>query len=264
MRHYRDQNVQIAYETLGPNTGPAVIWAHGWGQDHKAFLPLAKSLEKSAQHLLVDLPGFGETPMPESAWGTAEYADAMAGFIRHIRKGPVIWVGHSFGCRVGVQLAAKHPELVAGLFLIAAAGLQRKRPIHKKIYLKGRIALFKAMKKLVPHGIISEEKLYALFGSPDYRNAGPLRRIFVKTVNEDLTATAKRVKVPVALAYGTGDTETPLEMGKRFQKLIKGSSLMSFEGLDHYTILAEGRHQVAPWLKRFIEEHARQDGRTDV
>ncbi len=255
MRHYKDENTQIAYTTRGPENGAAVIWAHGWGQDHRAFLPLAESLEKSCQHILVDLPGFGDSPLPSGVWGTDQYAEAMANLIRHMRTGPVIWVGHSFGCRVGLQIAARHPDLIKGLFLIAAAGIPRKRPIHKKIYLKARVAMFKFMKKLIPYGLISEEKLYSMFGSPDYRNAGELRKIFVKTVNEDLSGIARKVRCPVALAYGTEDSETPLEMGMRFHKLIKGSELMKFEGLNHYTVLSEGRHQIAPWLKRFIEKH---------
>lgn len=252
MRHYRNENTQIAYTKMGPETGPIVMWAHGWGQDHTAFLPLAQSLENSGQHIMIDFPGFGQSPVPPDAWGTEQYADAMANFIRQGAAGPVIWVGHSFGCRVGLRMAAKYPDLIAGLFLIAAAGIPRKRPIHKKIYLKARIAAFKLAKKLIPYGL-SEEKLYKMFGSSDYRNAGPLRQIFVKTVNENQSSIAARIKKPVTLAYGTEDTETPLEIGQRFHKLIKGSEMLRFEGLNHYTILTNGRHQVAPYLKRFIK-----------
>jgi hypothetical protein len=55
------------------------------------------------------------------------------------------------------------------------------------------------------------------------------------------------------LIYGTQDTETPLEIGERFHGLIAGSSLVSLEGQDHYTVLGAARHQVAPHLKKFIE-----------
>jgi pimeloyl-ACP methyl ester carboxylesterase len=252
LRHYSDQNTQIAYKVLGQEKGPVTVWAHGWGQDHSSFLPFAQSLEKQGHHILVDFPGFGKSPPPAGIWGTEQYADAMANFIRQGTIGPVIWVGHSFGCRVGVRLAAKYPELVAGLFLIAAAGIPRKRSLHKKLYLKARIALFKFMKKLIPYGL-NEDKLYKIFGSSDYRNAGPLRQLFVKVVNEDLGNLAIKIKCPVVLAYGTMDTETPLEIGQRYHRLIKGSEMLRFEGLDHYTILTSGRHQVAPYLKRFIK-----------
>jgi pimeloyl-ACP methyl ester carboxylesterase len=250
LKFFKSGQAQIAYQTTGPDTGPVILWAHGWGQSHAAFLALAESLAPLGQHILVDFPGFGNSPPPPGNWGTAEYADLMAAFIKD--KTPVVWIGHSFGCRVGLQVAAKYPDLIAGLFLIAAAGLRRKRPLHKKLYMKGRIALFKILKKFIP-----AEKLYKMFGSADYKTAGSLRQTLVKVINEDLSNVAQKVNCPVILAYGTNDTETPLEMGERFNKLIRNSELLSFDGLDHYSILAEGRHPVAPHVKKFIEKHGR-------
>ncbi len=58
----------------------------------------------------------------------------------------------------------------------------------------------------------------------------------------------------MALVFGMNDSETPPEMGERLQKLIPGAELTVLDGQDHYTLLAEGRHQVTPILKRFIEK----------
>lgn len=253
MLKYTDNTCVIAYETRGNPEGQAVLWAHGWGQSHGAFLPLAQSFGSSGFHTLVDFPGFGLSPLPDGPWGTEEYADALARFLKSTIKKPVVLVGHSFGCRVGLRLAAKYPDLVAGLFLIAAAGLKPKRSVFKTVYLATRIFIFKALKKLVPFGL-SQEKLYTMFGSADYRNAGGLRPIFVKVVNEDLSDTARAVKCPVVLVYGARDTETPIDIGQRFHAFIKNSELIALENLDHYSVLGEGRHQVAPLLKRFLEK----------
>ena len=252
MKVYKDGKIEIAYETLGLENGPTIIWGHGWGQSHVAFMALASSMERMGRHILVDFPGFGQSRAPVETWGTDEYSDAMARFIQNEVKGPVLWVGHSFGCRVGLRLAAKYPDLIDGLFLIAAAGIPRKRPPLKKLYMKARISLFKFMKKFVSMGL-SERWLYKIFGSSDYRHAGAMRGVFVKVVNEDVTPILYKISCPVMLAYGTNDTETPLEMGERFHQLMRTSDLMRFEGLDHYTILTEGRHQVASALKRFME-----------
>lgn len=268
VQRYTDPNADTKYEIAYISAGransegryPHIVWAHGWGQSHAAFLPLMQPFETQAAHTLLDLPGFGASPVPGTVWGTADYADAAASFIRAVIGGPVIWVGHSFGCRVGLQLAARHPDLVQGLFLIAAAGLKPKRPIFKTAYIKARIFLFKTLKRLIPLGL-NEQALYRFFGSPDYRNASALRPIFVKVVNEDLTDTARCVSCPTTLIYGTLDTETPLEIGQRLNRLIQGSELVALDGLDHYSILGEGRHRVAPAFKSFLEKlgqiHAR-------
>lgn len=240
---------------IGFKDAPVIVWGHGWGQSHEAFLPLAESLEKLGKHVLIDFSGFGKSPKPQTDWGTREYADALAVWIKEQNFEPIIWVGHSFGGRVGIQLAARHPQLIKGLFVIAGAGLKRRQSPLKKLYFSCRIKLFKLLKKLIPSGL-SEDWLRSKFGSRDYNNAGAMRGIFIKTVNEDLAPIAARVKCPLTLVYGKNDTETPAEFGERFHKLVPHSSLFVLEGEDHYSVLSHGRHQVASLLSDFITRHA--------
>ena len=229
-----------------------VFWGHGWGQSHQSLLPLAESLAKTGEHILVDFQGFGQSPAPEEAWDSGDYADAMAEFIKSKTDQPIFWVGHSFGCRVGIELASRYPELLSGMCLIAAAGLKRKRSPLKKAYFKGRIALYKFLKKLIPFGL-PEEWLMKKFASADYKNAGQMRQILVKVVNEDLSAAAAKVQCPTLLIFGKNDNETPPEFGHRYKSLIKNSELIVMDGFDHYTILSDARHQVAHKIKGFFE-----------
>lgn len=233
-------------------SGPVFVWAHGWGQNHQGLAELAAVFRARGRHLLVDFPGFGASPPPSDSWGTKDYADYMAEFIRQQAPGNrVIWIGHSFGCRVGLQMAARHPDLISGLFLIAAAGLPRKLPLFKKYYFRGRIRLYKFLKKLIPYGL-PEDWLMRKFASADYKNAGPMRAILVKTVNEDLSDIARTITCPVRLVYGSQDTETPPEIGERLKALINNAQMVHLEGFDHYTVLGAGQHQVAGHLKNFI------------
>lgn len=242
----------IAFLKIGSGKTP-VFWGHGWGQSHASFLALTQSLENMASHTLVDFPGFGDAPVPEDIWGTEDYADAVANFIKSQTSEKIIWVGHSFGCRVGLQLAARHPDLIAGLFLIAAAGLPRKRPLWHKLYYGARVKLFKALKKLIPLGL-SSDWLYTKFGSADYRSSGPLRSIFVKVVNEDLSNIAADINCPVTFIYGSNDTETPPDIGERFCTIISHAQMIVLDGLDHYTVLSTGKHKVTQKLNAFIKE----------
>jgi len=238
------------YETLGTADGPHIIWAHGWGQDHTALVPLASSLEHAGHHTLIDFPGFGKSPPPPESWGTEDYADALAAWLGEQAIGPVLLVGHSFGCRVGLQLAAHYPALVSGLFLIAAAGLKRRRPVHQQLALKARVALYKTAK-----AILGPDKAAARFGSRNYKQAaGIMRGVFVKVVNEDLSTQARNIGCPVRLVYGRNDNETPPEIGARLAALIPHAEMVQLEGQDHYTVLDSGRHQVAHLLKQFIKE----------
>lgn len=241
----------MAYWTLGEETAARqFVWAHGWGQDHQAFLALAETWQSTAYNVLIDFPGFGNSAKPGNDWDTAEYADYCAKFLGALPKGHRIWVGHSFGCRVGLQIAARHPDCIDGLFLVAAAGLQRKRSFLSAVKVKSKIALYKSLRAL-PIG--DKDRLRERFGSADYRTAGEMRGILTKVVNEDLAETATRIHCPVRLVYGSADTETPPELGIRLAELIPSAQFVQLEGLDHYSILGEGRHQTAFQLKQFTD-----------
>ncbi len=231
-----------------------VVYGHGWGQSGEAFRPLAEALAGRACHVLVDFPGFGLSPPPPEDWDTADYADAMAEIIEPLRAkaARIIWCGHSFGGRVGIQLAARHPDAIDGMFLIAAAGLPRRRPWPQRLAMWGRVRIFKALKFLSPLLGMDIDKLRGRFGSADYRSAGKLRGLFLRVIREDLSAQARAIKCPVALVYGENDSETPPEIGERLQKLIPDASLSVIPDQDHYSVLAEGKHVVAKRLADFI------------
>lgn len=255
MHSFTALNSEFFHEEISGRENPIIIWGHGWGQNHAAFMPLAQSLARLGHHLVLDFPGFGRSPRPTANWSTADYADAIAAYLKECKAEPIIWVGHSFGGRVGVQLASRHPDLIKGLILIAGAGLQRKRPLFKKLYFKARVTLYKTLKKLIPLGL-SQSWLQSKFGSRDYQSAGEMRDIFLNVIREDLTSQAQSISCPTLLIYGAQDTETPPEFGQRYNALIKNSTLHILEGNDHYTVLSSGRHQVANLIQGFITQYA--------
>lgn len=229
------------------------VWAHGWGQNRNAMRSLAESLLTIGTHDFIDFPGFGDSPKPVDPWGTADYADVASQWLDHNSTDkPVVWVGHSFGCRVGLQLASRHPNAINRMMLIAAAGLPRQRSAFEKTKLKGRIYGYKALKRLAPLVGISQAQLRSRFGSPDYQAAGSMRDILTNVVNEDLSEVATRITCPVHLVFGSRDTETPPDIGERLNSLIPDSQLAILDGQDHYTVLDEGRHQVAKRLKMLL------------
>ena len=235
---------------------PLLLWAHGWGQAHGDLLPLAETVRRRGHSLFFDLPGFGASPPPPDVWGTEDYADALAEFLAGHSVSPRIWIGHSFGCRVGLRLAARHPGLIDGLFLIAAPGLPRQSSLARRVRRAARRWAFRLARRLAPNGA-ARDRLRERFGSADYRAAGPrLRPILVKAVNEDLSAVARAVSCPVMLVYGDHDGETPPDIGVRFNRLMPQSRLVVLRGFDHLDIVTEGRHQLAQLFGEFLAPFA--------
>lgn len=244
---------KIAIQQVGHRRdgGVHLVWGHGWGRTGADMLPLAESLGGFVSSSVMDFPGFGNSPPPPNTWGTVDYADAIAKRIKSVPPCRRVWVGHSFGCRVGIQLAARYPELLEGMILVAAAGLPRKRSISEQLRFARRRYMFKTAKVFLKEGP-RLEAMRNRFGSADYRKAGELRPVLVRVVNEDLTASAGLIQCPVLLIYGDQDTETPVEIGVRLNQIIQHSKLVVLDGFDHHSLLSEGRHQVAHHILRFL------------
>ena len=120
----------------------------------------------------------------------------------------------------------------------------------KELTLKER--MLKTAKKLPGMEKLSEiAKNY--IGSTDYKNASPIMRdILVKTVNEDLSNYAKKIKVPVILIWGEYDEAVPLEEAKMLEKLLLDGALIVLPG-THYAYL-ENLYQVGAIINKFMEE----------
>ncbi|WP_417449069.1 alpha/beta fold hydrolase [Kordiimonas sp.] len=235
--------------------GQSLIWLHGWGMEHASLKRLASIFKASNKNVLYDQPGFGRTPKLRDGAGTEDYADDLARELEAVPGAPHILIGHSFGGRVAVQMAARHPTLVKAIVLIGGAGLQRRRSAQFKIRAWvirniGRLARFSdALFRTRLRDVYVQR-----FGSADYKNAGSLRPTFVRVVNEDLSRTAKAVRCPALLIYGSDDTEAPPEIGRRFESLIPIARFVEVPGFDHWDILGRGAYQCEALIRTFMDD----------
>jgi len=63
----------------------------------------------------LDLPGHGRSAGVEGLASVEAYAECVATFARAVRLRPAVVVGRSMGGAVALVLAARHPELLAGI-----------------------------------------------------------------------------------------------------------------------------------------------------
>ncbi len=99
----------------------ALLFLHGWQSNKEVWGQVIKELS-GYEIYAIDLPGFGKSPAPKSAWAVGDYADLVAEFIKKLDLKNIIVVGHSFGGRVGIKLSSQHPELIEKLVLVDSAG----------------------------------------------------------------------------------------------------------------------------------------------
>lgn len=214
---------------------PAILALHGWGRTRADFRPLAARWPGT---LALDLPGFGSSPSPAAAIGAAGYAELVAEALGEVAAGePVVVVGHSFGGRVGVCLAARRPDLVRALVVI---GTPLLRGPASRPSLRFRVA-----RALHRAHLVSDRRMNALrerLGSADYRAAsGVMRAVLVKVVNEDYRDELAALRCPTALLWGAEDGAAPLAVARRAAESVTPLvELRTVAGAGHDVHLSHG------------------------
>ncbi|HXX89918.1 MAG TPA: alpha/beta hydrolase [Acidimicrobiales bacterium] len=228
-------------ESWGGEGPPAVVALHGWGRSHADFAGVfGPGAGRQAPPVLgPDLPGFGATPPPPEPWGSAEYARVVAAMVEAAcgpGAAPVVLLGHSFGGRVAVTLAAARPDLVGGLVLtgvplVRRPGARRRPPVGYR--------LVRGLRRL---GLVGEERLERArrhHGSADYRNAeGVMRGVLVRLLGEDYRPALVALRCPLELVWGDDDAEVPLSVAEAAAALVPGATLTVFAGAGHLTPLS--------------------------
>lgn len=217
-----------------------LLFVHGWGADKYNLQGIYSSLQHDFRIVSVDLPGFGESDNPHDTIGSIEYADYINEFVKKTGIKQVIYIGHSFGGKIGIITSVKYPELIEKLVLIDSTGIRARR--YPAWYFK--VYSFKIMKFFLQNVIKSEDsvlKLKERFGSVDYKNAGVMRDIMVKNVSEDFTDYLTEISCPVFIYWGEKDGDTPLWMAKKMNRLIQDSGLYVVKNGGHFSFLDDNR-----------------------
>lgn len=220
------------------------------------MLPLAALFREVGRCYVPDLAGFGESPPPPAAWGSLEYMRDVVEWLDAEGIEQFDIVGHSFGARIAMQLAAHFPARVRSIVLIGGAGLRPQRSLRRRLRAQSSRWIGLIAKRLPKPWSTS---LFAWreqrFGSADFRaSKGVMRGVLSRVVAEDLSEQAKAVVAPTLLLYGSLDTETPVEMGNRYHQLIANSRLQVLEGHGHFAFSGGGAHLCATFMKRFYAQ----------
>ncbi len=104
-------------ETWGNAGAPRVVCLHGITGRGAGWHRLAEGSLAAYRVLAPDLIGHGASPY-EPPWSIAEHLEAI---VATVGTEPATWIGHSFGGRLALELAARSPSLVDRLVLLDPA-----------------------------------------------------------------------------------------------------------------------------------------------
>jgi lipase len=206
--------VTLAVRAWGDRGAPRVVCLHGVTGHGRHFARLAERLAARFHVLAPDLIGHGDSPY-EPPWSIDAQLEAL---VDSVGNAPGVWIGHSFGARLGHELAARHPELVERLVHLDPAILL---PAHvalfagesarkERVYVSFDEAIEGRYEESSLHGAprelveteLAEHLVQTANGEWRYRYS---QAAVVATYGEMASAPSpfERVRIPTLLVFGT-------------------------------------------------------------
>ncbi|MFC7307220.1 alpha/beta fold hydrolase [Streptomyces monticola] len=214
---------------------------HGIGSSSAAFAHQLADLSTVARVVAWDAPGYAASPDPQAAPGLDGYADTAAELIRE-RGGRAHVIGVSWGGVIALRLAARHPDLVAGLVIAdssrgsgtdqgRAEGM-RRRAAELEASGAQEFAAARAPRLLspdAPDGLVRAvtRTMAASVRLPGYAWAAETMAA------TDLTPDLARIDVPALVLCGEHDTVTGVEESQRIAGLLPRGVFVILAGAGH-------------------------------
>lgn len=243
-------SLMTRYERDGE--GRVVVVLHGWGDSSQGLRALMHELAKSYTVVALDLPGFGGTDAPKSAWGLDEYASFVQAFLGKIGVTHVYaFIAHSNGGAITMRGLGAGTLTADKLVLLASSGIRNVyKGRNKALRLIAKTG--KVLTLVLPSSVRQKlrRKVYKTIGS-DMLVAEHLQETFKKVVTQDVQPDAAKLTLPVLLLYGEQDTATPIQFGRQFHELMANSTLEIVADAGHFIHLDQP-HKVQAAIKEFL------------
>lgn len=235
---------------LERGAGEPVVLIHGCNLDASTWIANLDALAARFRVLAPDLWGQGYSTRGPLDWGYPLFGEQILALLDALGIARASLVGHSMGAGTAAWLARRHPERVARLVLVDAAGIPEPLPLRAKIFRLPGIArlLFwlptDAIRRrnLLDYWIhdpaVLTEEVYRRFSWPQ-KIAGSsdvlisiLRRDFLNALREDYEALGAH-RLPTLIVWGRQDAAVPLRSGETLHRLLPGSRLAVLEDAGH-------------------------------
>ena len=233
--------LRIAYERVGG--GPPLVLLHGYvGDGPTTWRPQLDAFSDEFTVIAWDAPGAGQSSDPPDAFGIADYADCLAGFLRSIGLASANIVGLSFGGALVIEFCRRHPEVPSSMILASAyAGWRGSLPAD---VAERRLQQALTLADLSPDEFVDTllPTMFSAAPSPDVvARFGEAMRAFhqigframARASAEDLRDALPQVKTRTLLVYGDADERAPLTVAEALHTAINDSQLVVLPGVGH-------------------------------
>jgi len=120
MPHANINGASLYYAEQG--TGPAILFHHGYTGSHDSWDVVAPAFAaKGYRAIVMDCRGAGDSEHTADGYSIEQYADDVIGMADHLGLDRFIYVGHSMGGVIGMELGIRYASRLEKLVLVAPA-----------------------------------------------------------------------------------------------------------------------------------------------
>jgi pimeloyl-ACP methyl ester carboxylesterase len=261
---------RVNYVEMGE--GPAVVLVHGLSGCWQNWLESIPHLARRHHVVAVDLPGFGESELPQEEISIPGYGRFVDAFLGAIGLERTALVGNSMGGFICAETAITHPSRVEKLVLVAAAGLMRvgNRRLMAleraaRLFHPATAAVLARRDYLVKRPRLRRRVLYGIVRYPERIEpelvwevaSGAGKPGFLDALNAvmnyDFRERLPEISVPTLIVWGRNDRIVPVAGAAEYERLIPGARRVIFEATGHLPML-ERPARFNQLLEEFLAE----------
>ena len=259
---------QLVWMEGGNPRGKPVLLLHGFTSSKENWLLMLPFLLQRHRVLVPDLPGWGESQFhPDADYSTDRQVARVAEWLRGVIHMPAHVVGSSMGGAIAGLLAARHPQQVATLTLMNAAGLRGKRssPFERAL-LEGRNGLiarnFAEVMQIFENVVERNRRPLMLALAPALYSEWVSRRVVNLHLFAQLVAKPPcaglpgidAIRVPTLVLWGEQDRILDVSCADAFASLLPHAEIKRLRRVGHLPMI-EVPGVTARRLRRFWERH---------
>lgn len=261
MQAARVNGVVIRFADEGDRGGRPVVFANSLGTDLQVWDRMIAMLPEGLRTLRLDKRGHGLSECPAGGWSIEDLADDLIALMDRQEIKDAVVVGLSIGGLIAQSLAARRPDLCAGLVLMDTAA-----KIGDAATWNDRIAAVKASGLDAMADGVMERWFSAGFRSGRPEELAVWRAMLARTPPEgyaaccaairdaDLRDAAPGLSMPTLAICGDEDGATTPEVVKATADMIPGARFELIQGAGHLPCVEQPAVCTA-LLTAFMEEH---------
>ena len=115
------RSVGLYYESHGPETAPAIVFAHGWGGSHLSWFQQVPAFMDRYRCVTFDHRSWGQSRATDDRAGEA-FVDDLLELLDHLEIAPATFVAQSMGGWTCLNLALAAPSRVDRLLMADSPG----------------------------------------------------------------------------------------------------------------------------------------------